>query len=193
MATDRPTTLPQSPYASTPLSKPLTLATGVAMASAFGQPSAGTGQLDWPRRYESAMEAFAKAQSQLEEQLAKTDRDPEAVKFFERNLEDARKDKEFTQTMLQQCQVLCMPSLLTFFSASDCRFRLLVQHLALEQVVLSAQAAPRSEDILTQIEKLLEKKLENLEHSNEKLEEKLEKKLEHLEHSNEKLEEKLEA
>ncbi|CAE7201207.1 unnamed protein product [Symbiodinium sp. CCMP2592] len=117
------------------------------MALTFGQPSAGTGQLAWTRPYESAMEAFAKAQSQLEAQLAKKPRDPDAVKFFEGKLEDARKDKEFAQTMLQQCQ-----------------------------------AAPRSEDILTQIEKLLEKKLE---HSNEKLEMKLE-------HSSEKLEKKLE-
>ena len=145
---------------------------GVAMASTFGQPSAGTDQLDWTRRYESAMEAFAKAQSQLEEQFVKSPRDPDTVKFFEGKLEDARKHIEFAQTMLQRCQVLCMPSLLAFFSASDCRFRLLVQHLALEQVVLSAQAAPHSEDILTEIEKLLEK---NLERSNEKLEKKLEK------------------
>ncbi|CAE7884643.1 unnamed protein product [Symbiodinium microadriaticum] len=105
---------------------------GVAMASTFGQPSAGTDQLDWTRRYESAMEAFAKAQSQLEEQFVKSPRDPDTVKFFEGKLEDARKHIEFAQTMLQRCQ-----------------------------------AAPHSEDILTEIEKLLEK---NLERSNEKLE-----------------------
>ena len=49
-----------------------------------------------------------------------------------------------------------------------------MQHLALEQVVLCAQAADPSEDILTQMEKLHEKLEKKLEHSNEKLEKKLE-------------------